>query len=46
MGGEGVMIFLLFFLPAVVCFIAYYILRRRLQRKIDESAVAGYFDED
>lgn len=45
MGSEGIMIFLLFFVPAAVCFIAYYILRRRLQRKIDESAFAGYFDE-
>jgi hypothetical protein len=37
---------ILFFLPAAVCFITYYILRRRLQRKLDESAFAGYFDED
>ena len=46
MGCEGIMIWMLFFLPAAVCFIAYYILRRRLQRKLDESAFAGYFDED
>jgi len=46
MGGEGIMMWMLFFLPAVVCFIAYYILRRRLQRKFDESAFAGLLDED
>ncbi len=46
MGGEGIMSFILFFLPAAACFIAYYILRRRLQRKLDESAFSGYFDED
>jgi hypothetical protein len=46
MGSEGVMMWALFFLPAAACFIAYYILRRRLQRKLDESAFAGYFDED
>ena len=40
------MMWALFFLPAAACFIAYCILRRRLQRKIDESAFAGYFDED
>ena len=40
------MIFLLFFVPAAVCFIVYYILRRRLQRKIEESAFAGLLDED
>ncbi len=40
------MMWMLFFLPAAVCFIVYCILRRRLQRKIDESAFAGLFDED
>lgn len=40
------MMWILFFLPAAVCFTAYYILRRRLQRKIEDSAFAGLFDED
>ena len=46
LGCEGVMMWALFFAPAAACFIAYYILRRRLQRKLGESAFAGYFDED
>ena len=40
------MMWALFFLPAAVCFIVYAILRRRLQRKLDESAFAGLLDED
>ena len=46
MGGAGIMIFLLFFLPAAVCFVVYEIRLRRLQRKIRESAFAGLLDED
>ena len=46
MGREGIMIFLLFFLPAAVCFVVYEIRLRRLQRKIQESAFAGLLDED
>lgn len=40
------MIFLLFFLPAVVCLAIYEIRLRRLQRKLEESAFAGILDED
>ena len=46
MGSEGIMIFLLFFLPAAVCFVVYEIRLRRLQRKLEESAFAGLLDED
>lgn len=46
MGGADSMIFLLFFLPAAVCFVVYEIRLRRLQRKIEESAFAGLLDED
>ena len=46
MGGEGIMIFLLFFVPAAVCFVVYEIRLRRLQRKLEESAFAGLLDED
>jgi hypothetical protein len=46
MGGEGIMIFLLFFVPAAVCFAVYEIRLRRLHRKIEESAFAGLLDED
>ena len=46
MGGEGVMIFLLFFVPAAVCFAVYEIRLRRLQRKLEDSAFAGLLDED
>ena len=46
MGGEGIMIFLLFFVPAAVCFVVYEIRLRRVQRKIEESAFAGLLDED
>ena len=46
MGGEGIMIFLLFFVPAAVCFAVYEIRLRRLHRKIQESAFAGLLDED
>jgi hypothetical protein len=46
MGGAGIMIFLLFFLPAAVCLAVYEIRLRRLQRKIRESAFAGLLDED
>ena len=46
LGGEGVMIFLLFFAPAAVCFAVYEIRLRRVQRKIRESAFAGLLDED
>lgn len=46
MGGESIMIFLLFFAPAAVCFAVYEIRLRRLQRKLEESAFAGLLDED
>lgn len=46
MGGEGIMMWVLFFLPAAVCFAIYEIRLRRLQRKIEESAFAGLLDED
>lgn len=46
LGCEGVMIFLLVFAPAAVCFAVYEIQLRRLQRKIEESAFAGLLDED
>ena len=46
MGCEGIMIFLLFFLPAAVCFAIYEIRLRRVQRKLEESAFAGLLDED
>ncbi len=46
MGGEGVMTFLLFFVPAAVCFAIYEIRLRRWQRKLEESAFAGLLDED
>jgi hypothetical protein len=46
MGGEGIMIFLLFFIPAAVFFAAYAIMRRRWMRKFRESAFAGLLDED
>lgn len=46
MGGEGIMIFLLFFLPAAVCLAIYEIRLRRLQRKLEDSAFAGLLDED
>lgn len=46
MGGAGIMIFLIFFIPAAVCFALYEIRLRRLQRKLEESAFAGLLDED
>ena len=46
MGGEGIMMWALFFLPAAVCFVVYEIRLRRLQRKLEESAFAGLLDED
>ena len=46
MGCEGIMIFLLFFVPAAVCFVVYEIWLRRLQRKLEDSAFAGLLDED
>lgn len=46
MGGAGIMIFLIFFIPAAVCFAIYEIRLRRLQRKLEESAFAGLLDED
>ena len=46
LGGEDIMIFLLFFAPAAVCFAVYEIRLRRLQLKIRESAFAGLLDED
>ena len=46
MGGAGIMIFLLVFAPAAVCFVVYEIRLRRLQRQIRESAFAGLLDED
>ena len=46
LGGEGVMMWVLFFLPAAVCFAVYEIRLRRLQRKLEDSAFAGLLDED
>ena len=46
MGGAGIMSFLIFFIPAAVCFVVYEIRLRRLQRKLEESAFAGLLDED
>ena len=46
MGGAGIMIFLIFFIPAAVCFAVYEIRLRRLQRKLEDSAFAGLLDED
>ena len=46
LGCEDIMIFMLFFLPAAVCFAVYEIRLRRLQRKFEESAFAGLLDED
>jgi hypothetical protein len=46
LGGEGIMIFLLFFIPAAVFFAIYEIQLRRLQRKLEESAFAGLLDDD
>ena len=46
LGGAGIMIFLLFFAPAAVCFAVYEIRLRRLQCKLRESAFAGLLDED
>jgi hypothetical protein len=46
MGCEGIMSFLLFFIPAAVFFAIYEIQLRRLHRKIEESAFAGLLDED
>ena len=46
MGSEGIMIFLIFFIPAAVCFAVYEIRLRRLQRKLEDSAFAGLLDED
>lgn len=40
------MMWMLFFLPAAVCFAVYEIRLRRLHRKIEESAFAGLLDED
>ena len=40
------MSFLIFFVPAAVCFVVYEIRLRRLQRKLEESAFAGLLDED
>lgn len=46
MGCEDSMIFLLFFVPAAVCFAVYEIRLRQWHRKIRESAFAGLLDED
>lgn len=46
MGGAGIMMWMLFFLPAAVCFAVYEIRLRRLQRKLEDSAFAGLLDED
>lgn len=46
LGGEGIMMWMLFFLPAAVCFVAYEVQLRRVHRKIRESAFAGLLDED
>lgn len=46
LGCEGIMIFLLFFLPAAICFAVYETRLRRLQRKLEDSAFAGLLDED
>ena len=40
------MMWMLFFLPAAVCFAIYEIRLRRVQRKLEDSAFAGLFDED
>lgn len=40
------MTFLLFFVPAAVCFAVYEVRLRRLQRKLEESAFAGLLDDD
>ena len=46
LGGEGIMMWMLFFIPAAVCFAVYEIRLRRLRRKLEESAFAGLLDED
>lgn len=48
MGGEGVMIFLLFFLPAILFFCIYAILKYRFYRKWDHvlNDAAFPFDVD
>ena len=46
LGSEGIMMWILFFLPAAVCFAVYEVRLRRLQRKLEESAFAGLLDED
>ena len=46
MGCEGIIMWTLFFLPAVVCFAIYEIRLRRWQRKLEDSAFAGLLDED
>lgn len=40
------MMWILFFLPAAVCFIVYAILRIKWQRKYRDSAFYNYFEED
>ena len=49
MGGEGVMMWVLFFLPAAVCFAICAIYRYRLIRsirKLQDAAFYNCFDED
>ena len=46
LGCEGIIMWMLFFVPAAVCFVVYEIRLRRLQRKLEDSAFAGLLDED
>ena len=46
LGGEGELMWALFFLPGVVCLAIYEIRLRRLRRKLGEAAFAGLFDDD
>jgi hypothetical protein len=45
LGSEGIMIFLLFFVPAAVCFTIYEVMKNRLGGKQSEEA-AFSFDID
>jgi hypothetical protein len=42
MGGEGIMIFLLFFIPAAVFFTIYEIMKKRLGGKQSEEAAFSF----
>ena len=46
LGGEGVMMWVLFFLPGMVCLAIYEIRLRRLRRKLEETAFSGLLDDD